>query len=92
MNRRDFLRTLVAIGLIATEELTSLPEIKEYPKLEYMVEYEASKMTYVHTFKLDGEASFYLLETDVMPDEIKKEMLETILSRIENKKIEEELS
>jgi hypothetical protein len=51
MNRRNFLKSLSSIGLVAAASpvLGSIPEFKEYPKFTYNRDWVIEKRAFLHT-------------------------------------------
>ena len=48
MNRRDFIKTLSAIGVVAAIPSGVIPDVVDYPKIAYEVDYRVDMMVYIH--------------------------------------------
>jgi len=67
MNRRSFLKALVAAGVVVAVGLPlfdeTIPNLKDYPGLRYEKEYLLDKMAHLHIVHFDvGNTKWYIAE------------------------------
>jgi len=73
MKRRDFLKVLVAVGVVSITGVDSfnekLPEFNDYPNITYMKDYITDKGCYLHQIRFTNNKSEQWAVSDFSFDE-----------------------
>ena len=89
MNRRNFLKTLTSIGLVAVASpvLATIPKFKDYPSFTYGRDWVIEKRTFLHYVSAIGEnetfGSYYYLDDEMIPDDLLEEMFMEVYKALE---------
>jgi len=92
MNRRNFLKKAVQVGLLATATVTTatIPKFNTYPDIIYSKDWVIDKGTYLHTLhaKSDNEILHVVEYSDeeYMPDETLRLMFREIKTALDRDK------